>query len=114
MNPTRTLLQAIADAHTRGPFTKCHRVLRRCAELRGTLDAQLERELGDETTPWREATCAFWDELVLLVRGGVLADGQGNFGGVDEDGEHDAAHPKFVECRLTAAGRRALADQTPL
>lgn len=98
------LLQAIAAEHAarNGLFCKCNRVLQRVLRQLDLADGSRELALLDETLHWDAALLGIYDELVALVRAGLLAEGQGNFG----DDECAPAHPKFVECRLTEAGRQ--------
>lgn len=99
-------LRAIDAEHRArgGLFVKCNWVMLRALEMHGALTDAASNQLRDESLPWDKPLVDAYDSLVNIVREGQLAEGQGNFGGDD----YPPAHPKFVECRLTEAGRRLL------
>lgn len=91
-------------------FCKCNRVLLHIAQLQMPQDPLVTEWLMDETLALDEGRWArleaFYDPFVAAVQAGRVCEGQGNFGGADEDGDWAPAHPKFLEVRLSDYGMR--------
>lgn len=88
-------------------FCKFNRVLQGVAAAREAagepMPAGLAAMLADEQVEWTEAVCDWYLRFVAMVVDGRFVEGQGNYGDVADDCA--PAHPKFLECRLTADGR---------
>lgn len=87
-------------------FCKFNKVLACVAAVDPDVPADWETWLFDEQVEWSEESDEWYDRFVALVVAGEFVEGQGNFG--DEDCA--PAHPKFLECRVTAKGLTVLAD----
>ncbi len=88
-------------------FCKFNRVLQGVAAAREAagevVPAGLAAMLVDEQVEWTEAVYDWYLRFVAMVVDGRFVEGQGNYGDVADD--CPPAHPKFLECRLTEAGR---------
>lgn len=87
-------------------FCKLFKVLLRLADADPAAPSDLRECLLDETVEWSEAAYEWYLRFVAVVVRGGLVEGQGNYG--DEADDYPPAHPKFLECRLTEAGRTAV------
>jgi hypothetical protein len=90
-------------------FCKLFKVLLRLAEADPAAPSDLRDCLRDETAEWSEATYDWYLRFVAVVVRGDWVEGQGNYG--DEADDCPPAHPKFLECRLTAPGRAAVVSE---